>query len=85
MWQFNVDYPDNFTPINSPSFKYKGLFGNPAAVSNNGVLKGAKIAVSLKYLSNVWRSLEMSLINCKIQLKLSRNMNCVVSSVAGNT
>ena len=28
----------------------------------------AKIAVSLKYLRNFWRTLEMLLINCKINL-----------------
>ena len=28
------------------------------------------MAVPLKYLNNVWRSLEMPLINCKIELSL---------------
>ena len=28
------------------------------------------IAVPLKYLRKFWRSLEMSLINCKVDLKL---------------
>ena len=32
--------------------------------------KIVKIAVPLKYLSNFWRSLEMSLINCKVELSL---------------
>ena len=31
---------------------------------------GVKIAVLLKYLSNFWRSLEMLLINCKVELSL---------------
>ena len=34
------------------------------------IVKHATIAVPLKYLSNFWRSLEMSLINCKVELKL---------------
>ena len=38
---------------NAPSFKHK---------------EGVKIAVALKYLSNVWRSLETSLINCKVEI-----------------
>ena len=51
----NDDYPVNVTTNNSPSFKYKsGVLGKPAAVGNNGVLKGAKIAVPLDYLSNFW-------------------------------
>ena len=36
-----------------------------------GSAKDVKIAVSLKYLSNFWRTLEMSLINCEINLILS--------------
>ena len=36
----------------------------------NSVLKNdATTAVSLKYLSNFWQSLEMPLINCKVELK----------------
>ena len=44
-----------------------------------------KIAVPLKYLSNFWRSLEMSLMNCKIHLELNWAKNCVMSSVVGVT
>ena len=45
-------------------------------------LKSATIAVSLKYLSNFWRSLKMSLINCKVGLKL-KLIKCYVLSAAG--
>ena len=31
---------------------------------------GVKIAVPLKYLSNFWGSLEIPLINCKVELSL---------------
>ena len=44
-----------------------------------------KINVPPKYLSNFWQSLEMPLINCKINLELSWAKNCAMSSVAGNT
>ena len=37
----------------------------------------------LKYLSNLWRSLELPLINCKIELKLKWTKYCVLS-VNGN-
>ena len=33
--------------------------------------KNATIAVALKSLSNFWRSLEMPLINCKVESKLN--------------
>ena len=45
-------------------------------------LKNATIAVSLKYLSNFWRSLKMSLINCKVGLKF-KLIKCDVLSAAG--
>ena len=47
------------------------VFFKPLTHDDNGVLKYVKIAVLLKYLSNFWRSLEMSLINCKIHLELN--------------
>ena len=34
------------------------------------VLKNATVTVPLKYVSHFWRSLEMPLINCKIELKV---------------
>ena len=44
-------------------------FGNKAVQPDpnvaNKFLKNAAIAVPLKYLSKIWRSLEMPLINCK--------------------
>ena len=36
--------------------------------------------VPLKYLSNFWRTLEMSLINCEIKLILAWSRNCVIIS-----
>ena len=38
--------------------------------------------VPLKYLSNFWRTLEMPLINCKINLILTWSVNCIVSNAA---
>ena len=37
----------------------------------------------LKFLSNLWISLEMSLINCKVELNLEWSKYCVLSE-AGN-
>ena len=42
--------------------------------------EGVKIAVPLEYLSNFWRSLEMSLINRKVELSLKWYSNCILSS-----
>ena len=45
--------------------------------ANNGTKK-VEIMVSLKYLSNFWRTLEMPLINCEITLNLNWSGNCVI-------
>ena len=44
-----------------------------------------KIAVPLKHLSDFWRSLEVSLINCKVKLSLTWHKNCILSSVADDS
>ena len=40
--------------------------------------KDVEIIVPLKHLSNFWRTLEMSLINCEINLILTWSTNCVI-------
>ena len=47
----------------------------------NAVLRDTTITVLLKYLSNFWRSLEMPLINCKVELKLKLKKYCVLVAV----
>ena len=44
--------------------------------------KIVKIALPLKYLSNFWRSLEMPLINCRVDLSLKWIKNCVLTTAA---
>ena len=68
---------DNHIPNNSSSFKYKS-----SSITNRN---GAKIFVQLKYLSNFWRSLEMPLISCKVELSFLWNPNCVLSNLLGNS
>ena len=47
--------------------------------------KIVKIALPLKYLSNFWRSLEMPLINCRVELSLRWIENCVLTTAAIGT
>ena len=58
---------------NTDTFKYfknkSKLLGNTDAHGVNGILRNRAIAVRLKYLGNVWRSLEMPLINWEVELK----------------
>ena len=66
---------------NPPSFKCKAsIIGNIGA---DGRKNGVKIAVPLKYLSNFWRSLEMPLINCKVELSLDWYTKCI--TIIGGT
>ena len=39
--------------------------------------------VSLKYLSNFWRTLEMPLINCEVNLISTRSSTCVITNSTG--
>ena len=53
--------------------------------TGNGGTKDAEIMVPLKYLSNFWRTLEMSLINCEISLPVKRSRKCLlVAGTAAN-
>ena len=72
LYDVSADNSDN-SSINS----YKSnLIGT---IPNGGRKNGVKIAVPLKYLSNFWRSLEMSLINCKVELSLNWIENCILT------
>ena len=76
----NDGNPLNVALNNSSSFKYKeNLLGKATdADGNDRSLKNTKIVVPRKYLSNFFRSLEMLLINCKIDSELIWNNNCVM-------
>ena len=50
-----------------------------------GNTKDNEIIVPLKYLSNFWRTLEMSLINCETELILTWSKDCVIPSGTGET
>ena len=39
--------------------------------------------VPLKYLSNFWKTLEMPLINCEVNLTLTWSSTCVVTDSVG--
>ena len=65
----------------SESFGIKSRFLNDDNNSNNnnGGIINVEIAVPLKYWSNLWRALDMSLINCKIHLILTWSVYFVIS------
>ena len=52
---------------NSISFKFEKKITEQ---TGNGITKDAEIMEPSKYLSNFWRTIEMSLISCEINLQL---------------
>ena len=67
---FNEDIVNDY---NFKTFRYKAkLLGNtaaqPAPNAANGILKNATIALRLRHLSNSCISLQIPLINCKLEL-----------------
>ena len=70
----------NYSIKDSKSFNYKTSI--TGKLEGNALEKDVEIAVPLKYLSNIWRNLDMLLINCEISLTLSWYEKCVLTSKA---
>ena len=47
--------------------------------TNNAGILNVKIVVTLNYLSNFWKTLEIQLINCEITIYLNWSENCIIS------
>ena len=81
LYQFKRDEPpdDNANVANNISslvYKSKLISGTDDNNVNN-----VKLVVPLKYVSNFFRSLEMPLVYCKIDLELKWHKDCMISSV----
>ena len=81
LYQYKQDEPaeDDLTANNSSSFKYKISLLSDRNVVGGIVRLNVKVVVSLKYLSNFFRLLEMPLINCKIKLNLTYEKMCIIN------
>ena len=80
LWQYYKDDP-NDNIANSESFKSTVKISGKTP--NNGNTKDVEIIVPLKYLSNFWRTLEMPLINCEVNLILTWSKDCVITNSTG--
>ena len=87
MLMFNlIEYSDNYSKTSgsladSESFKSKiETVGKTAAGGNE---EDVEIMVPLKYLSNFWRTLEMLLVNCEVNLILTWSSTCVITNSTG--
>ena len=97
LWNYYRDEQSNPLSTYSKSFKYKtSITGNTYDVGddeenydvNKVGKKETEIVIPLKYLSNFWRTLNMPLINCEVELILTWSKNCVLADMtarnAGN-
>ena len=89
MWNYYRDEPNSginngitYSIMSLKSFDYKANFIEDGVTHNNLAKNDVKIVVPLKYLSDFWRSLNIPLINCKIELILTWLNNCVLISKA---
>ena len=80
LWQYFRDEP-NDNLADSESFKSKIKTTRKTPASDNE--KDVEIMVPLKYLSNFWRTLEMPLINCEVNLILTWSSTCVITNSNG--
>ena len=81
---------DNIKVVNSNTFKYKNkITGNTYNVNagaqgydvNKNGTQEVELAITLKYLGNFWRALNIPLISCEVFLELKWNKNCVITSL----
>ena len=86
LWQYCKDIPAvnnagdivDFNGANATdSFNFKTKI--TGQTNDDGIIN-VEIMVPLKYLSNFWRTLEMPLINCEVELILTWSRNCVIIS-----
>ena len=84
LWNYYKDEPSNPLSSNSESFKYKtSITGN--TYDGNDANKIGKneteVVIPLKHLSNFWRTLNIPLINCEIELILTCSKNCTLADM----
>ena len=79
LWQYCKDDPNNIADSESFKCKLKITGKTPA----DRTTKSVEIIVPLKYLSNFWRTIEMSLINCEVNLELTWCRDCVITNSTG--
>ena len=87
LWQYCKDIParnnnDEITVFRrnnlTDSFNFKAKI---TGQTDDDGTKDVEIMVPLKYLSNFWRTLEMPLINCEVNLILTWSSACILAAV----
>ena len=90
LWNYYRDEPSNPLSSNSESFKcntsiirntYNVSVGEDGYDANKVGKIETEVVIPQKYLSNFWRSLNLPLINCEIELILTWSKNCVLANM----
>ena len=90
LWNYYRDEPSNPLSSNSESLKDRtGITGNTynlvAGDADYDATKVGKneteVVISLKHLRNFWRTLNIPLVNCEIELILTWSKNCVLANM----
>ena len=89
LWNYYRDEPSNPLSSNSEYFKYKtSTAGNTYNVGDgeagydaNQAGKNETEVIPLKHFGNFWRTLNIPLINCEIELILTWSKNCVLADM----
>ena len=93
LWNYYRDEPSNPFSSNSESLKYKTSItentynvgvGEEWYDANKVGKNKAEVVIPLKHLSNFWRSLNIPLINCEVELILTWSKNCVFGDMTEN-
>ena len=82
-----IEYSDNYSKTSGSLWQYSKEIpvipmlliqtDNSGQTDNNGRINNVEIMVPLRCLSNFWRTLKMSLINCEVELILNWSADCV--------
>ena len=86
LWQYCKEIPavgDNGDIVDFNGANATNSFNSKTKITgttdDNGRIDNVEIMVPLKCLSNFWRTLEMLLINCEVELILTWSADCVIS------
>ena len=91
LWNYYRDEPSDTLSSDSESFKYKtsitentyNIGSGEAGYDANKVVKNeTEVVIPLKHLNNFWKSLNIPLINCQVELVLTWSKSCVLADKA---
>ena len=75
----NYRIDNNKTTTSKPSEYKTKIIGS---VPDKNSRLDAEVVVPLKYLSNVWKFLNLPLINCETEIDLTWSRNCIMSGIS---